>query len=220
VGAWDTSLFTDETAANVRDDFIELVGEGLAPETAPTVGSGHRQAADPTARRARPGDDHPSASRLPAHPAAIFLVVTPKPEASRDAAARELFGDMSSLLRAAGFRDPGRTCVVGMGSNPWDGPFSHWKSDRFTGAEVLKAAECALRQMLQEQCLAKTRAALCCKQPGRIGNFLSWIFSWVSDPAHFIHSLQEPRSSRRAAIPHSQPRRAVGREPDRQRRAR
>jgi hypothetical protein len=32
------------------------------------------------------------------------------------------------------------------------GHSANWKSDRFTGAEVLKAAECALRQMLQEQC--------------------------------------------------------------------
>lgn len=54
--------------------------------------------------------------------AAIFLVVTLKPETSRDAAIRDLFGDMSSLLRAVGFRDleGGLTCVVGVGSSAWN----------------------------------------------------------------------------------------------------
>lgn len=34
MGAWDTAIFTDDTAADVRDDFIDLIGEGLAAEAA------------------------------------------------------------------------------------------------------------------------------------------------------------------------------------------
>jgi len=58
--------------------------------------------------------------------AAIFLVVTLKAATDRDAAIRDLFGDMSSLLRAVGFRDlEGQlTCVVGVGSSAWDRLFS------------------------------------------------------------------------------------------------
>jgi putative iron-dependent peroxidase len=54
--------------------------------------------------------------------AAIFLVVTLNQDQSRDASIRGLFADMSSLLRAVGFRDleGGLTCVVGTGSSAWD----------------------------------------------------------------------------------------------------
>jgi len=54
--------------------------------------------------------------------AAIFLVVTLKPGAGHEAAVRALCGDLSSLVRAVGFRDlKGQlSCVMGFGSEGWD----------------------------------------------------------------------------------------------------
>ncbi|MBM7131033.1 Dyp-type peroxidase [Dyella mobilis] len=53
---------------------------------------------------------------------AIFLAVTLKPEPLGDTAVRALCGDLPSLLRAVGFRDPGGrlSCVMGFGSDAWD----------------------------------------------------------------------------------------------------
>jgi putative iron-dependent peroxidase len=65
----------------------------------------------------------PVAARL-TH-AAIFLVVTLQPDARSGEAVRALCGDMASLLRAIGFRNPDRrlSCVMGFGSDAWDGLF-------------------------------------------------------------------------------------------------
>jgi putative iron-dependent peroxidase len=54
--------------------------------------------------------------------AAIFLVVALNPGKDSGAAVRGLCADLSSLLRAIGFRDlQGRlSCVMGIGSNAWD----------------------------------------------------------------------------------------------------
>lgn len=54
--------------------------------------------------------------------AAIFLVVTLNPEPRHEEAARALCGDLASLLRAVGFRDPdGRlSCIMAFGSGVWD----------------------------------------------------------------------------------------------------
>nr|WP_268235695.1 Dyp-type peroxidase [Dyella caseinilytica] len=54
--------------------------------------------------------------------AAIFLVVTVKPEPQCEEAVRALCGDLASLLRAVGFRDlnGALTCVMGVGSDAWD----------------------------------------------------------------------------------------------------
>ncbi|WP_243047779.1 Dyp-type peroxidase [Dyella sp. RRB7] len=54
--------------------------------------------------------------------AAIFLVVTLKPGSQPEEAVRGLCGDLSSFLRAVGFRDlEGRlSCVMGFGSEAWD----------------------------------------------------------------------------------------------------
>lgn len=62
----------------------------------------------------------PVAARL-TH-AAIFLVVTLQPDARSGDAVRALCGDMASLLRAIGFRNPDRrlSCVMGFGSDAWD----------------------------------------------------------------------------------------------------
>jgi putative iron-dependent peroxidase len=54
--------------------------------------------------------------------AAIFLVVTVKPGDQHEDTIRALCGDLSSLLRAVGFRDlEGRlSCIMGFGSDAWD----------------------------------------------------------------------------------------------------
>jgi putative iron-dependent peroxidase len=62
----------------------------------------------------------------PLTPAAIFLVVTVNPGPEAETAVRALCADMSSLLRAVGFRDPeGRlSCIVSFGSEVWDRLFA------------------------------------------------------------------------------------------------
>ncbi len=57
--------------------------------------------------------------------AAIFLVVTINPGPENYATVRSFCGDLSALLRAVGFRDiDGRlSCVMGIGSEAWDGLF-------------------------------------------------------------------------------------------------
>lgn len=54
--------------------------------------------------------------------AAIFLVVTVNPGKENEVAVRSLCADLSSVLRAVGFRDlEGRlSCVMGFGSEAWD----------------------------------------------------------------------------------------------------
>ena len=54
--------------------------------------------------------------------AAIFLVVTVNPGEKNAIAVRSLCSDLSSLLRAVGFRDieSGLSCVMGFGSEVWD----------------------------------------------------------------------------------------------------
>ena len=54
--------------------------------------------------------------------AAIFLVLTLRPEEEHRDTVRTLCGDLSGLLRAVGFRDlkGGLSCVMGFGSSAWD----------------------------------------------------------------------------------------------------
>lgn len=54
--------------------------------------------------------------------AAIFLVVTVKPEPKHRAAVRAFCAELAALLRAVGFRDlEGRmSCVMAFGSDAWD----------------------------------------------------------------------------------------------------
>jgi putative iron-dependent peroxidase len=68
-------------------------------------------------------ETQPVAARL-TH-AAIFLVLTLKPDPRRGDAVRALCGDLPSLLRAIGFRNPERrlSCVMGFGSDAWDSLF-------------------------------------------------------------------------------------------------
>jgi porphyrinogen peroxidase len=57
--------------------------------------------------------------------AAIFLVVCVRREQASYAAVRSFCADLAGLVRAVEFRDveAGLTCVVGFGSNAWDGLF-------------------------------------------------------------------------------------------------
>src|SRR5580704_2075754 len=54
--------------------------------------------------------------------AAIFLVVTVKPEAESYATVRSFCGDLSGVVRAVEFRDidAGLTCIASFGSEAWD----------------------------------------------------------------------------------------------------
>jgi porphyrinogen peroxidase len=54
--------------------------------------------------------------------AAIFLVLTLKPEPQHREIVRALCGDLGGFLRAVGFRDPDGhlSCVMGFGSDAWD----------------------------------------------------------------------------------------------------
>jgi len=54
--------------------------------------------------------------------AAIFLVVTVKPEAESYATVRSFCGDLAGLIRAVEFRDidAGLTCIAAFGSEAWD----------------------------------------------------------------------------------------------------
>ncbi len=64
----------------------------------------------------------PQAVAAPLTRAAIFLVVTVKPGAANEAAARAFCGDLAKLVRAVGFRaaEDGLSCVMGIGSEAWD----------------------------------------------------------------------------------------------------
>ena len=59
--------------------------------------------------------------------AAIFLVVTVKPEPKSCATVRSFCGDLAGLIRAVEFRDidAGLTCIVAFGSDAWDPLFGH-----------------------------------------------------------------------------------------------
>src|SRR5271170_1050210 len=69
----------------------------------------------------------PQAVLGPLTRAAIFLVVTIKPEQECYAAVRSFCGDLAGLIRAVEFRDidAGLTCIVGFGSNSWDRLFGN-----------------------------------------------------------------------------------------------
>src|SRR6185437_11353858 len=54
--------------------------------------------------------------------AAVFLVVTLKPDDASAATARSFCGDLAGIVRAVGFRYPEEmlNCVMGVGSDAWD----------------------------------------------------------------------------------------------------
>ncbi len=68
------------------------------------------------------GTPQPQAVTAQLTGAAIFLVLTVGPGAAAETAVRGVFADLSSLVRAVGFRDPaaGLSCVTGIGSDLWD----------------------------------------------------------------------------------------------------
>jgi porphyrinogen peroxidase len=67
----------------------------------------------------------PQPVNAPLTRAALFLVATINPGADPRAQVRSLCGDLASLVRAVGFRatDSGLSCVLGIGSDAWDGLF-------------------------------------------------------------------------------------------------
>ena len=87
-----------------------------------------------TADRGKPNDaahppDQPISQPVlgPLTRAAIFLVVTVKPEAQSYAAVRSFCGDLAGFIRAVEFRDieAGLTCIAGFGSDAWDRLFEN-----------------------------------------------------------------------------------------------
>jgi putative iron-dependent peroxidase len=64
----------------------------------------------------------PQPVNAPLTRAAIFLVVTVNPGVDNRTTVRSLCGDLASLVRAVGFRDPSASlsCVLAFGSDAWD----------------------------------------------------------------------------------------------------
>ena len=69
----------------------------------------------------------PQAVLAPLTRAAIFLVVTMKPEPESYATVRSFCGDLAGLVRAVEFRDleAGLTCIAAFGSDAWDRLFGN-----------------------------------------------------------------------------------------------
>jgi putative iron-dependent peroxidase len=69
----------------------------------------------------------PQSVLAPLTRAAIFLVVTVKPEPESYASVRSFCGDLAGLVRAVEFRDieAGLTCIAAFGSDAWDGLFGN-----------------------------------------------------------------------------------------------
>ncbi len=69
----------------------------------------------------------PQSVLAPLTRAAIFLVVTVKPEPESYATVRSFCGDLAGLVRAVEFRDleAGLTCIAAFGSDAWDRLFGN-----------------------------------------------------------------------------------------------
>jgi putative iron-dependent peroxidase len=69
----------------------------------------------------------PQSVLAPLTRAAIFLVVTVKPEPESYASVRSFCGDLAGLVRAVEFRDieAGLTCIAAFGSDAWDRLFAN-----------------------------------------------------------------------------------------------
>lgn len=71
---------------------------------------------------ATPDAPVPQPVAAPLTPAAIFLVLTIKPDAASLAKVRDFLPDLSGFVRSVRFRDPDRSlsCVLGIGAQAWD----------------------------------------------------------------------------------------------------
>ena len=71
---------------------------------------------------ATPDTPVPQPVATPLTSAAIFLVLTIKPDAASLDAVRDFLPDLSAFIRAVGFRDGNRSlsCVLGIGATAWD----------------------------------------------------------------------------------------------------
>ncbi len=74
-----------------------------------------------TRRSSRPPTDAQSVL-APLTAAAVFIVLTVRPDAGSATTVREVCGGLGGLVRSVGSRDPdgGLTCVLGLGSDAWD----------------------------------------------------------------------------------------------------
>jgi porphyrinogen peroxidase len=73
--------------------------------------------------------------------AAIFLVVSINPGGASRSAVRSFCGDLPGLMRAVGFRDveSNLSCVMGIGSEAWDGVFGQPKPKELHPFREIKA---------------------------------------------------------------------------------
>lgn len=71
---------------------------------------------------ATPDAPVPQPVAAPLTPAALFLVLTVKPDAVSLDAVRDFMPDLSGFVRSVRFRDPDRSlsCVLGIGADAWD----------------------------------------------------------------------------------------------------
>ena len=92
----------------------------------------------------------PAAPALPSEPqsvvgaltrAAIFLVVSVNPGSASRSAVRSFCGNLPGLMRAVGFRDieANLSCVMGIGSEAWDGLFGQPKPKELHPFREIKA---------------------------------------------------------------------------------
>src|SRR5882762_9427321 len=75
--------------------------------------------------------------------AAIFLVLTINPGPEQRETVRAFCGDLSALLRAVEFRDieGGLSCVMGFGSDAWDGLFGAPRPKELHAFREIRAGE-------------------------------------------------------------------------------
>jgi putative iron-dependent peroxidase len=84
----------------------------------------------------------PQAVGSPLTRAALFLVVTINPGVDPLNRVRSLFADLSSLLRAVGFRSSGAnfSCILGIGSQAWDRLFGSPRPSRLHPFREIRSA--------------------------------------------------------------------------------
>src|SRR3984957_18736141 len=84
----------------------------------------------------------PQPVNAPLTRAALILVATINPGADPRAKVRSLCGDLTSLVRAVGFRatEPGLSCVLGIGSEAWDRLFGQSRPAQLHPFREIRAA--------------------------------------------------------------------------------
>src|SRR2546425_10492481 len=85
----------------------------------------------------------PQPVAIPLTRAAIFLVVTVKPGAGNRGKIRSFCADLSALVRSVGFREleGSLSCVLGFGSEVWDGIFGQPRPAELHKFHEIRAGE-------------------------------------------------------------------------------